>query len=414
MKKLIKIFIMIVGLFIFSLLITQIYRFIITRDRLIFFNIGIFCLFLFYLFAVVKFYKIRLKEEADNLTDLNNQLISQNNLLGLNNEALKILLEIRKMTSISQDIDSVLEMISQSCSEKLNIKPGIFLISPDTNELVLRSKNQFEIITEKYNRIPFSEDFVLWKAVIKGEPLYFKKFELNEYCCNLINMTSKDNLACYIVPIKINSERIGVVIYLFDNSVEEFSQIVFNLAPLLTQEISTAIRDSKTYMKIVEKAEKDELTDIHNYRYLMDKLNKMFEESQKGLYSLGVVMIDVNDFKYINDTKGHLYGDKVLKEVANSIKKSIRDKDIAGRYGGDEFVIIMPGVVSNSINDVTNRIFKSIKDNQLIPDNISISVGGAVLKESTQSFEQLLMEADKAMYSAKKSKKLHKNNLNVM
>jgi diguanylate cyclase (GGDEF)-like protein len=380
------------------------------KDEINLFNIILISLFFFYLIAVNKFYNIRLKEEANNLTDLNNQLKSQNNLLELNNEALKILLEIRKMISISQDIDSILDMISQSCSEKLNVKPGIFLISPETKELELKSKNQFEIINEKYRKIKFSQDFILWKAIENEEPLYFKNFEFNEYCDDLININAEDNLACYIVPIIINSERIGVVIYLFDNSVEEFSQIVLNLSPLLTQEITAAIRDSKTYSKIVEKAEKDELTDMYNYRYLMNKLKFMFEESKEGLYSLGVVMIDINDFKYINDTKGHLFGNKILREVADSIKKSIRDNDIAGRYGGDEFIIIMSGVNKDKIDDVTDRLFDSINNNKLIPDNISISVGGAVLKDSIKDYKQLLIEADEAMYEVKNAhRNLHKN-----
>lgn len=93
--------------------------------------------FALYLYTIVKYYNLSIKENSKKLQELNKQLVARNNLLQLNNEALKVLLEIRKMISISQNVKVTLEKISQSCNEKLNFKTGVFMLSADKKTLDL-------------------------------------------------------------------------------------------------------------------------------------------------------------------------------------------------------------------------------------------------------------------------------------
>ena len=355
--------------------------------------------FALYLYTIVKYYNLSIKENSKKLQELNKQLVARNNLLQLNNEALKVLLEIRKMISISQNVKVTLEKISQSCNEKLNFKTGVFMLSADKKTLDLIISPCFCSDEKKQVKISYDENSEYWQVLQSGENLYFSQFD-----CTSLN-TPADNelekLSCYLMPIKVEANNIGVVTYLFDSSVKEFAEIVFNYAPLVTQEITTAIKNSKTYVKLLEQAEKDELTGLYNYRHFKNKLNKMFEESKNGEYSLGLIMIDVDNFKDVNDTMGHSYGDKVLSAVAASIKSSIRENDIACRYGGDEFVVLMPGITTNILEDVSLRVINSIQNNKDIPKSVTISVGGTVNKEKIKTPEELLEIADRAMYKAK-------------
>lgn len=285
------------------------------------FHVILLIFFVLYLLTIVKFYSLSLEENSTSLKELNTQLVARNNLLLLNNEALKVLLEIRKMISISQDVNVTLDKIIRSCNEKLNFKTGIFLLSADNKTLDLIISPQFNCEEKKQVKIPFADDSEFWQVFLTGKFSYHSKFD-----GEILDVPAdydSDKLSCYILPINIEKNNIGVVAYLFDKSVEEFSNIVFNLAPLVTQEIASAIKNSKTYVKLLEQAEKDELTDLYNYRHFKNRLIKMFQESKDGEYSLGLLMIDVDDFKDVNDTMGHSYGDKVLREVGTSIKASI-------------------------------------------------------------------------------------------
>ncbi len=163
---------------------------------------------------------------------------------------------------------------------------------------------------------------------------------------------------------------------------------------------------------------RDELTGVLNRRGLMKEFECLFHEAQYARHhpgskrkididNLSIVFLDVDNFKHINDTYGHLIGDRVLKLTAKKLQESIRGLDLLGRIGGEEFVIVFVGASEEDAFKKAEDIRNSIKKICFMPDNcedlkITFSIGVSSLKKSTAAdIMDLIFMADKAMYEAK-------------
>lgn len=152
-----------------------------------------------------------------------------------------------------------------------------------------------------------------------------------------------------------------------------------------------------------ERATRDGLTGVFNRQYFFDRMTEEYYKAVENSKSLSVIMFDVDKFKSINDNFGHLVGDQVLKSISNSVNQVIRDFDLFARYGGDEFIIGLPGTDIVAVNKVAIRISNNI--NQIVIENeeelkISCSIGTITL-ENEKNIEDLVDKADKALYSCK-------------
>ena len=171
----------------------------------------------------------------------------------------------------------------------------------------------------------------------------------------------------------------------------------------------------------VEKIEKesrlDHLTNVYNRQHIEKLLEIEYEESNINKWPLSVAFIDIDDFKLVNDTFGHLAGDEVLKSISNFFSKNIRQTDVLARYGGDEFILMLPGSTSDIAKSLLERLlslFKSevIIDVKDIKITTSVSIGLATHTGMTgfEKLKDVLAAADEALY---KSKKEGKNCLSV-
>lgn len=151
----------------------------------------------------------------------------------------------------------------------------------------------------------------------------------------------------------------------------------------------------------------DYLTQIKNKKFLDMKLKKYVNFSNAKKISLSIMMIDIDDFKNVNDMYGHLVGDMMLKYVANIIKNNVRSNDICCKYGGDEFMVVLPRTEIKQAEIIANRINKILEENPYILNDdireaiyVSLSIGIAETKENINETE-LVKCADKALYEAK-------------
>ena len=164
--------------------------------------------------------------------------------------------------------------------------------------------------------------------------------------------------------------------------------------------------------RLRDMAQKDGLTGLFNRQHFQKLLLGESERSRRYKTPLSVIMLDVDGFKSINDTYGHLAGDKVLKAIAASIRESIRDFDIAGRYGGDEFIVALPNTVAGDALGVAERISSDARKIKLKfsdePVRIEISFGIGELTPADKRIEKLIDKADKELYKAKASKSISK------
>lgn len=151
----------------------------------------------------------------------------------------------------------------------------------------------------------------------------------------------------------------------------------------------------------------DSLTRVFNRRALNTYLNGIFSNG-KLPYDLHLLLLDIDDFKVINDTHGHIAGDKILIFIANILRKTLRDGDKIFRYGGEEFVIILNRLDEEHCKIITQRLIKLVQNNKLIYKGIGLTVTasiGTTKLKTTDTQDTLIARADKALYRAKQNGK---------
>ena len=160
-------------------------------------------------------------------------------------------------------------------------------------------------------------------------------------------------------------------------------------------------------LRLHEESVRDPLTGLFNRRYMNILAELEFRKSKRYSQPLSVLMIDIDHFKKINDKYGHKVGDKVLKMVAQQIKNLIRGADIPIRYGGEEFVVILPNTTKENAFKLAERLRKTVENNPIEIDGLKIrctlSIGISSMDDNPQTFEELVNIADKRMYAAKQS-----------
>ncbi|MDO8661734.1 MAG: diguanylate cyclase [Candidatus Omnitrophota bacterium] len=157
--------------------------------------------------------------------------------------------------------------------------------------------------------------------------------------------------------------------------------------------------DEKDYF--VDLAVRDGLTGLFNRRYFNELINMEINRLKRAPSSLSLLMLDIDNFKIYNDTQGHPAGDELLKKCAKVFKNSVRAVDIICRYGGEEFIIMLPQTDKPGAQIIAERL--RMQAELFLPT--TISVGIATLPQDAQSVEDLIQKADDALYQAKKSGK---------
>jgi diguanylate cyclase (GGDEF)-like protein len=196
------------------------------------------------------------------------------------------------------------------------------------------------------------------------------------------------------------------------NKSEEFNSIAiaFNV---MNEKLSATTVSLESMKKIVEErthelellSNTDPLTKIANRRALFERGNAEFSRVERTKSQLALIMIDCDFFKNVNDQYGHLFGDEVLKNLCNVCTKEIRNIDFFARYGGEEFIILLPDSDLNGAIETAKRIQRSLAKNGTTFEgesvSVTVSIGICTVNDKHDSFEQLINDADIAMYKAK-------------
>ncbi len=145
----------------------------------------------------------------------------------------------------------------------------------------------------------------------------------------------------------------------------------------------------------------DPLTGIANRRALFDGLTDEISRHQRYQHPLSVILLDIDHFKAVNDTHGHLIGDEVLIQVADVMKKCLRQVDLLGRYGGEEFAVIMPETDIDRAATAAEKLRKAVAAQRFSSKNLKITISGGVAAFHDESPSGLLDVADNLLYQAK-------------
>jgi diguanylate cyclase (GGDEF)-like protein len=192
----------------------------------------------------------------------------------------------------------------------------------------------------------------------------------------------------------------------FDAGIDQYVEKPFDLGEMESR-IRSMIEKGKTYQKLKEEATIDEKTGVANYRVFYTRLLDEWERSERYLLPLSIVMLDLDNFKKVNDSVGHPFGDRVLREFAMLVAGGARGTDLAARYGGEEFAMILPHTDRERAERVAERVRAAVADFSFLePDHplrVTVSAGVATFFAGSDiaSAEQLVAAADRALYAAK-------------
>jgi diguanylate cyclase (GGDEF)-like protein/PAS domain S-box-containing protein len=207
------------------------------------------------------------------------------------------------------------------------------------------------------------------------------------------------------VPLIAQNKLIGLLS--IDSSEEShFTDDDISIAVTFANQVSITLENARMFQEAQSQALTDPLTGVYNRRGLLEMAAADFAKAIARGYSFSGIMIDLDYFKNVNDTHGHDIGDQVLCEAANRFKNCIRGLDYVGRYGGEEFLVVLPETNLNTARIVAERLRKVLADNPVsigdgLEINVTASLGIANRDENTKTLEILITRADQALYVAK-------------
>ncbi|HYN48828.1 MAG TPA: diguanylate cyclase, partial [Candidatus Nanopelagicales bacterium] len=213
--------------------------------------------------------------------------------------------------------------------------------------------------------------------------------------------------ALVMIPLVAKGETIGLVELCFVGPLHLEARRL-DLVRAMANEAAMALGNAQLYETTRALADRDPLTGFFNHRYLHERLGEEILRAQRSGAPLAVLMIDLDDFKLVNDTLGHLFGDEVLRWAAEQIRGALRASDVAARYGGDEFAVILPDTPGAGAHEVGERIVVALRDRPYQaegrgPVPVGASVGIASFPADGRSAPALIAGADAALYRVKES-----------
>ncbi len=201
----------------------------------------------------------------------------------------------------------------------------------------------------------------------------------------------------------IDCLRLGAYDY-FRKPLEDIDVLLAAIERVLEKR-NLELKNRSLVRQLEELSIKDPLTGIYNYRFLQSCLTEAIERSRRYGHKFFILMIDVDHFKDVNDTYGHLFGDYVLKKLGEIISDRLRSTDQLFRYGGDEFMIVMNEISKSQAEKVVCRQIRAIRNHVFTYEGqkakITVSMGGAFFPEDSDNKVTLIKKADQALYRAK-------------
>jgi diguanylate cyclase (GGDEF)-like protein len=210
------------------------------------------------------------------------------------------------------------------------------------------------------------------------------------------------------VPVKSKNRVLGVVELVNSLDDTNFDEADLKILATIADFAAIAIENARYFEKVRELVVTDDVTGLYNARYLLEFLDYEIDRARRYGSPLSLVFLDLDFFKAVNDTYGHLAGSGLLTEMGRVIRKHIRKSDMAARYGGDEFVIVLPNTTKEGAFTVASNLRHIVKDRYFLADEgyrvrVTASFGVAAYPADAQSKLALIRLADQAMYNVKDS-----------
>jgi diguanylate cyclase (GGDEF)-like protein/PAS domain S-box-containing protein len=321
---------------------------------------------------------------------------------------------LQDLTARSQRATLLAKMgeLLQSCISKdevfaaaLGFAPKIFPTSRGSVALLNAGRDLVEVAGQWHDcQIPATvfEPNCCW-ALRTGHPHLVVAGDTTAPCVHASGV--KNTYLC--IPILAQGEALGILHFQATDDAPVMADAELSFKTTFAGQVGLSVANIRLREALRAQSIKDPLTGLYNRRYLTEMLDREIRRAVRAEQPLGILMLDLDHFKKFNDTYGHDAGDTVLREAASFLTKSIRIEDIVCRFGGEEFVIILPTADLNASHARAERIRSKLRELTVLHQGqslgmITVSVGVAALPEHGTSPKELLDVADAALYRAKR------------
>jgi diguanylate cyclase (GGDEF)-like protein len=322
------------------------------------------------------------------------------------------LLRVSQAAVSSLDLDAVLAEIAQASLGVANAEAcAIEIWEPEHGDTVLAAEAtiaEWPGTSAVGKRITFDEWPISRRVLSEQVTLNLLANDADLSPREQAHLQADDTNSILLVPLVVNSTSLGIL-NLFSRNARLFTPAEVRLASDLAAQISIAIDRARLHEALRERADTDGLTGVLNHRAILETLDAEVARLRRGGPPLTILMIDLDGFKQINDTYGHQTGDQMLRETAAYLRAGIREIDHVGRYGGDEFLLILPNTDTEGARQITSRLLDLAEDTAVTIDGkrfaIQLSAGIATTPEDGTTRQQLLAVADTRMYASKSARR---------
>jgi diguanylate cyclase (GGDEF)-like protein/PAS domain S-box-containing protein len=363
---------------------------------------------------IISFLDLTDQRQAENaLIKANEDLQAAMAEVGQTNKEMILMGKMLELLQICQSPDEAYPVIAQYTQELFPNSSGALFLLNSSNNLVASVSQWGQALAGKTSFSPID----CW-ALRQSRPYFYRTPSTGSFTPKCYHIPADVNGSHLCMPLTAQGETIGLF-YLekinlpeetigVDKSGNYFDKLQEKLARTLAEHISLSLANLKLRETLRHQAIRDALTGLFNRRYLQETLGREIHRAQRQNTTLGVIMLDVDNFKIFNDTNGHEAGDRLLAVFGRYLRDSIRAEDIACRYGGEEFTLILPDISPEVLLKRAEMIRVGTKNLEVfhygkVLGGVTISLGLSYFPHHGNDADSLLQAADAALYQAKRS-----------
>jgi diguanylate cyclase (GGDEF)-like protein len=319
---------------------------------------------------------------------------------------LRVFHDVARALTSSLDLDSILRAIMQQMEQFFEPESWSLLIVDEAHRTLYYAVAAGRSPGNRSMRVEMGEGIAGWVA-LHGEPVIVSDSRNDSRFPSLANPTSDAVRSVISIPLRSRDRTLGVI-ELLNYRADALTDETLAFLRVLCDYAAIAIQNVHAVERIQELTITDDCTGLFNSRHLYSVTETELERSRRFNLPFSLIFIDLDHFKRVNDLYGHLTGSRLLAEIADSIKNNVRGVDSAFRYGGDEFIVLLPQTGKDAALEVAQRLLHALRDTRyLLSEGLELrmaaSFGIASYPEDGNTIKEIIGAADEMMYLVKKS-----------